>query len=107
MEIERIIKYEGNERYFIGLFKGKDDENNEKFYVIYAFTNSPLISSELEEYSPENLYDFDYHFNIIKNKIYKAIIPFKIGENGKAFIIICIENEKDYNLIKSVVESLA
>ena len=102
-----IIKYEGNERYFIGLFKLKDDKNNEKFYVIYAFTNPLSISSEIEDYNSENLYDFDYHFNIIKNKIHKVIIPFKIRENGKAFSIICIEDEKDYNLIKLVVESLS
>lgn len=104
MEITKIIKYEGNERYFIGLFKLKDNKNNEKFCVIYALTDPLSMSSEIED-NPENLYDFNCHFNIIQNRIYKVIIPFKIKENGNSFTMICIEDEKDYNLIKTVVES--
>lgn len=94
-----IIKYEGNSNYIIILYKEKD-----KLFVLYALTNALFIDSENEEVDID-----DYFSRITKfvlNRHVTVHIPLIERENNKVFSIIQVDNEKAYDLIKTVVEDL-
>ena len=94
-----IIKYEGNSKYIVILYKEKD-----KLYVLYALTNALFIDSENEEVDMG-----DYFSRITKFVLHRHItvhIPLIERENNKVFSIIQVDNEKAYDLIKTVVEDL-
>lgn len=94
-----IIKYEGNSNYIIILYK-----EEEKLYVFYARTGSLVLNSELED---TNFLD-DYGY--IKTRYsfkrdFTINIPL-LQRGNKVFSIIQVDNEKAYDLIKTVVEDL-
>lgn len=94
-----IIKYEGNSKYIIILYK-----EEEKLYVFYARTGSLVLNSELEDTS--FLDDYEY----IKTRYsfkrdFTINIPL-LQRGNKVFSIIQVDNEKAYDLIKTVVEDL-
>lgn len=93
-----IIKYEGNSNYIIILYK-----EEEKLYVFYARTGSLMLNSELE-----NVVLDDYEY--IKTRYsfkrdFTINIPL-LQRGNKVFSIIQVDNEKAYDLIKTVVEDL-
>lgn len=94
-----IIKYEGNSKYIIILFKEKD-----KLFVLYALTNALFIDSENEE---ADIGDYFSHITkFVLNHHVTVRIPLIERENDKVFSIIQIDGEKAYDLIKTVVEDL-
>ena len=94
-----IIKYEGNSNYIIILYKEKD-----KLYVLYALTNALFIDSENEEVDIDGCFSRITKF--VLNRHVTVHIPLIERENNKVFSIIQIDNEKAYDLIKTVVEDL-
>ena len=94
-----IIKYEGNSNYIIILYKEKD-----KLFVLYALTNALFIDSENEEV------DIDDCFSRITKFVLKCHVTIHIPlierKNNKIFSIIQVDNEKAYDLIKTVIEDL-
>lgn len=94
-----IIKYEGNSNYIIILYK-----EEEKLYVLYARTGSLVLNSELEDVS--FLDDYEYiktRFSFKRD--FTINIPL-LQRGNKVFSIIQVDNEKAYDLIKTVVEDL-
>jgi len=94
-----IIKYEGNSNYIIVLYK-----EEEKLYVFYARTGSLVLNSELEE--ANFLDDYEYiktRFSFKRD--FTINIPL-LQRGNKVFSIIQVDNEKAYDLIKTVVEDL-
>lgn len=94
-----IIKYEGNSNYIIILYK-----EEEKLYVLYACTGSLVLNSELEDAS--FLDDYEYiktRFSFKRD--FTINIPL-LQRGNKVFSIIQVDNEKAYDLIKTVVEDL-
>lgn len=94
-----IIKYEGNSNYIIILYK-----EEEKLYVFYARTNSLILNSELEDIN--FLDDYEYiktRFSFKRD--FTINIPL-LQRGNKVFSIIQVDNEKAYDLIKTVVEDL-
>jgi len=94
-----IIKYEGNSNYIIILYK-----EEEKLYVLYARTGSLILNSEVEDINVLDSYEY------IKTKFsfkrdFTINIPL-LQRGNKVFSIIQVDNEKAYDLIKTVVEDL-
>lgn len=102
MEIIKIIKYEGKENYCIGLLDGKNNNGEKQLLVFYCRTDGFNIRMKTDT---QNLYT--YINSIIEQKEYEINIPIKISTKNPSFVIMTIEKEEDYELIKSVVESLA
>lgn len=95
----KIIKYEGNSNYIIILYK-----EEEKLYVFYARTGSLELNSEVEDIN--FLDDYEYiktRFSFKKD--FTINIPL-LQRGNKVFSIIQVDNEKAYDLIKTVVEDL-
>ena len=97
-----VIKYEGTKETIIGLFKEKRKEKGDKLFVFYALTDGLNIQCE------EDSTDYTYNPRIdILSKNYSLNIPIKINpKNNRGFTIIEIADESQYDLIKTVVESL-
>ena len=94
-----IIKYEGNSNYIIILYK-----EEEKLYVFYARTDSLVLNSEVEDAS--SLDDYGYiKTRFILKRDFTINIPL-LQRGNKMFSIIQVDNEKAYDLIKTVVEDL-
>ena len=94
-----IIKYEGKSNYIIILYK-----EEEKLYVFYARTDSLVLNSEVEDVS--FLDDYEYiktRFSFKRD--FTINIPL-LQRGNKVFSIIQVDNEKAYDLIKTVVEDL-
>ena len=94
-----IIKYEGKSNYIIILYK-----EEEKLYVFYASTDSLVLNSEVEDVS--FLDDYEYiktRFSFKRD--FTINIPL-LQRGNKVFSIIQVDNEKAYDLIKTVVEDL-
>lgn len=94
-----IIKYEGNSNYIIILYK-----EEEKLYVFYARTGSLILNSEVEDVN--FLDDYEYiktRFSFKRD--FTINIPL-LQRGNKVFSIIQVDNEKAYDLIKTVVEDL-
>lgn len=94
-----IIKYEGNSKYIVILYKEKD-----KLYVLYALTNALFIDSENEEVDIDDCFSRITKF--VLSRHVTVHIPLIERENNKVFSIIQVDNEKAYDLIKTVVEDL-
>lgn len=94
-----IIKYEGNSDYIIILYK-----ENDKFYIFYARTDSLVLNNEVEDVS--FLDDYEHlktRFSFKRD--FTINIPL-LQRGNKVFSIIQVDNEKAYDLIKTVVEDL-
>lgn len=94
-----IIKYEGNSNYIVILYK-----EEEKLYVFYARTGSLVLNNEVEDTS--FLDDYEYiktRFSFKRD--FTINIPL-LQRGNKVFSIIQVDNEKAYDLIKTVVEDL-
>ena len=93
-----IIKYEGNSKYIVILY-----EQDNKLYVLYGLTNGISINNEVESCDLDIDIDIRTRF-IIKHN---CTINIPLLERGnKVFSIIQVDNEKAYDLIKTVVEDL-
>jgi len=94
-----IIKYEGNSNYIIILYK-----EEEKLYVFYARTDSLILNSELEDINVLDGYErIKTRFSFKRD--FTINIPL-LQRGNKVFSIIQVDNEKAYDLIKTVVEDL-
>ena len=94
-----IIKYEGNANYIIILYK-----EEEKLYVFYARTDSLVLNSEVEDINCLDGYEYiKTRFSFKRD--FTINIPLRQRGN-KVFSIIQVDNEKAYDLIKTVVEDL-
>lgn len=101
--IKQVLKYQGNEKYICILCL---NEKNELF-VFYALASGLVINTEKET--------TDYDLGLARKMIfsfyenyenYEINIPLKPTEQNHIFHIIKIDNEKEYDHICSVVESL-
>ena len=99
--IKEVLKYQGNSNYICILCLNNEDE----LIVFYALTDKLIINLEKET--------TDYDSNIPKRIIfsnyenYEINIPIKSTKQNHIFHILKIDNEKEYNHICAVVESLA
>ena len=93
-----IIKYEGNSNYIIILYK-----EEEKLFVFYARTGSLMLNSELEDVILDDYEDIKTRFSFKRD--FTINIPL-LQRGNKVFSIIQVDNEKAYDLIKTVVEDL-
>lgn len=98
--IKEVLKYRGNSKYICILFLNEKD----KLFVFYALTDNLIINAEKETTD----YDLGLARNIIFNiyENYEITIPIKPTEQSHLFHILEIENEKEYEHICAVVESL-
>lgn len=94
-----IIKYEGNSKYIIVLYKQDD-----KLYVLYAPTGNMSLNSETEDYDMVGPYN-EITTTIIFKRDFTINIPL-LQRGNKVFSIIQVDSEKAYDLIKTVVEDL-
>lgn len=93
-----IIKYEGNSNYIVILYK-----EEEKLYVFYARTGSLVLNSELDEVVLDGYEKINTRFSFKRD--FTINIPL-LQRGNKVFSIIQVDNEKAYDLIKTVVEDL-
>lgn len=94
-----VIKYEGTRNYIIILFK-----EQEKLYVFYARTGALVVNSEVEDISSFDNYEHITTMFSFKRD-YTINIPL-LQRGNTVFSIIQVDDEKEYNLIKTVVEDL-
>lgn len=94
-----IIKYEGNLKYIIILYK-----QNDKLYVLYSRTNGMSLNTEIENCDIIGSYD-DIIAKFALRRDFTINIPL-LQRGNKVFSIIQVDNEKAYDLIKTVVEDL-
>lgn len=93
-----IIKYEGNSNYIVILYK-----EEEKLFVFYARTGSLVLNSELDEVVLDGYEDIKTRYSFKRD--FTINIPL-LQRGNKVFSIIQVDNEKAYDLIKTVVEDL-
>ena len=98
--IKEVLKYQGNEKYICILCLNDEDE----LFVFYALTGKLSIETRSEETDYDlglfNRYVFSYvNYGEIK-------IPIIETKQSHLFHIIEVENEKEYEHICAVVESL-
>ena len=98
--IKEVLKYQGNLKYICILAITEKD----KLFVFYALTGDLVINMEKETTD----YDLGLVRKIIFNNYenYEINIPIKPTEQNHMFHIIEIDNEKEYEHICAVVESL-
>ena len=98
--IKEVLKYRGNSKYICILTLNEKD----KLFVFYALTGNLVINVEKETTD----YDLGLARKIIFNNYenYEINIPIKPTEQNHMFHIIEIDNEKEYEHICAVVESL-
>lgn len=98
--IKQVLKYQGNANYICILCLDEKDE----LFMFYALTSGLVINTEKET--------TDYDLGLARKMIfsfyenYEINIPLKPTEQNHIFHIIKIDNEKEYDHICSVVESL-
>lgn len=99
--IKDILKYQGNARYICILCINENDE----LIIFYALTE--MLSIELNTEQTE--YEITGCKRIVFSQLgnYEIKIPLEITKNNALFHIIKINDEKEYDHICSVVESLA
>ena len=99
--IKEVLKYQGNDKYICILGINEKDE----LFIFYALTGklSIEINKEKEEY------DISCCQRLIFccSKDYEIKIPLELTKNNSLLHILKIDDEKEYNHICSVVESLA
>ena len=99
--IKEVLKYRGNSKYICILALNEKD----KLLVYYALTGNLVINFEKET--------TDYDVGLARKMIFSIYenceinIPIKPTEKNHFFHIIEIDNEKEYEHICAVVESLA
>ncbi len=98
--IKEVLKYQGNEKYICILALNEKDE----LFVFYALTGKLSINMNKEtEY---------YDLGLTKKFTFQTLaeceinIPILTTKNSSFLHILKIDNEKEYNHICSVVESL-
>lgn len=102
--IEKVLKYQGNEKYICILCSGDKNE----LFIFYALTEK--LNIEVNKVSEEQV---DYKTNNCRRvvssyfKNHEIKIPIIATKNSHIFHLIKIDNEKEYEHICSVVESLA
>ena len=98
--LKEVLKYCGNSKYICALVLGEKD----KLFVFYALTSGLVINTEKNTIN----YDLGRARKIIFDfyKDYEIKIQLKPTEQNHIFHIVEIDNEKEYELICSVVESL-
>ena len=100
MEINQVLKYQGNEKYICILATNKENE----LFVFYALTGKLSIESCSEE--------TDYNLGLFKRYTFSYTnsceinIPILAAKDSALFHIIKIDSEKEYEHICIVVESL-
>lgn len=93
-----IIRYEGNSKYIIILYKEDD-----KLFVFYARTGELSLNDEVEDNVLDRCEDIRTRFIVRHN----CTINIPLLQRGnKVFSIIQVDSEKAYDLIKTVVEDL-
>ena len=98
--IKEVLKYQGNSNYICILCL--NDKN--KMFVFYALTGKLSIETESEREDFEiNTYRIIYSLN----QRAEIKIPIIETKQSHLFHIVEIENEKEYEHICAVVESLA
>lgn len=98
--IKEVLKYRGNSKYICILAL---NEKN-KLFVFYALTSGLVINVEKETTDCDLGLTRKMIFSICEN--YEINIPLKSTEQNHIFHIVEIDNEKEYDHICSVVESL-
>lgn len=98
--IKEVLKYQGNGKYICILCLNDKD----KIIVFYALTGNLVINMEKETTDYDLGLARKMIFNIYQN--YEINIPIKPTEQNHIFHIIEIDNEKEYEHICAVVESL-
>lgn len=94
--LEKVLKYQGNEKYICILCSGEKNE----LFVFYALTGKLNIELKVNEEQADCIRIVPY----LKNCEIK--IPIITTKNSHTFYLIKIDNEKEYEHICSVVESL-
>lgn len=100
MMIKEVLKYQGNEKYICILCLNDED----KMIVVYALTGKLSIESRSEE--------TDYDLGLFNRYVFSYINHCEINiqileaKDSSLLHIIAIDNEKEYNHICAVVESL-
>ena len=98
----KIIKYEGNSKYIIILYS-----ENDKLYVFYALTNKLMVDNEIDRtYEYEDLSSYSGWPIVNSHKITVKIPLLNRPNNNKIFTILNIQDESEYELIKTVLEDL-
>lgn len=98
--IKKILKYQGNEKYICILALDEKD----KLFVFYALTGKMSINMEKETQDYDIGLSRKFTFHTYEN--YEINIPIEITKQNHAFHIIEIDDEKEYEHICAVVESL-
>lgn len=98
--IKEVLKYRGNSNYICILALNEKD----KLFVFYALTNGLVINTEKETADVDLGLSRKMTFSFYEN--YEINIPLKSTEQNHIFHIVEIDNEKEYEHICSVVESL-
>lgn len=96
--IKQILKYQGNDKYICILGINEKDE----LFIFYALTGKLSIEINEEEYDISGCRRLIFGYS----KDYEVKIPIKVTKNSHLFHIIKIDNEKEYEHICAVVESL-
>lgn len=98
--IKEVLKYRGNSEYICILALNEKD----KLFVFYALTSGLVINIEKETIDCDLGLARKMTFNTYEN--YEVNIPLKPTEKNHVFHIVEIDDEKEYEHICSVVESL-
>lgn len=98
--IKQILKYQGNDKYICILGINEKDE----LFIFYALTGK--LSIEMNEEKEQ--YDIDGCRRLVfcHSQDCEVKIPIEVNKNAHLFSIIKIDNEKEYEHICAVVESL-
>jgi hypothetical protein len=98
--IKQVLKYQGNEKYICILVLNEKDE----LFIFYALTGKLSININKEtEYCDLGLTE---KFIIHTLSECEINIPILAAKDSSLFHIIKIDNEKEYDHICSIVESL-
>ena len=98
--IKEVLKYQGNEKYICILCLNEKDE----LILFYALTGKLSIEVNREETDIEINSCRRIVFSHTNN--YEIKIPIEVTKNSHLFHIMKIDNEKEFEHICSVVESL-
>lgn len=98
--IKQVLKYQGNAKYICILCT---NEKNELF-IFYALTGKLSIETQSEEIEYETISCNRITFSYLNN--YEIKIPIIATKKSHIYHLIKIDDEKEYDHICSVVESL-
>ena len=98
--IKEVLKYQSNGKYICILALNEKDE----LFIFYALTGNLVINIEKETTDYDLGLARKMIFNFYEN--YEINIPIKPTKQNHMFHIIKIDDEKEYDHICAVVESL-